>query len=81
MALKINEIKKHLKKGDLKAVEEHLNNIGESVSYQHISAVLNGRRKNSKILSALLAKAESNIEEEEQLQDRVEDLNNRSKNL
>ncbi len=81
MILKISEIKKHLERGDLKEVEKQLNNIGESVSYQHISAVLNGRRKNSKILSALIAKAESNIAEKEQLKLRANNLKVRSKKL
>lgn len=81
MTMKINDIKKHLERGDLKEVEEYFKNIGESVSYKHISAVLNGRRKNTKILSALIAKAEKNITEKEQLKERTDSLKQRSKKL
>lgn len=81
MALKINEVKKHLEQGDLLEVQSTLEKMGKSVSYKHISAVLNGRKKTPSVIAALIAKAESNIAEKEQLKEQVDSLKKRSKNL
>ena len=81
MAVKINEVKKHLEQGDLLEVQTALENMGKSVSYKHISAVLNGRKKTPYVIAALIAKAESNIAEKEQLKLRANNLKARSKKL
>lgn len=81
MSLKINEIKKHLERGDLLKAQDVLKNMNINVSYKHISAVLNNRRQNSQILSVLIQIAENNISQKEQLIVRAKSLKSRSKKL
>lgn len=64
-----NEIKKHLKRGDLKEVAEQHN-----FKYSLVVAVLNGHRRNTKVLDALISKAEKNKEEEQKLIKRTKNL-------
>ena len=74
MFLNLSEIKKHLKKGNLKEIEIELGKDGKVFSYDTISAVLNGRRNNTVILQALIAKAEKNKEESDLLLERTKNL-------
>lgn len=69
MILKINDIKKNLKRGDLKKVaKEH------KFKYSLVAAVSSGLRKNNKVLSALISQAEKNKQEDEALISRTKKL-------
>jgi len=63
------EIKKYLRKGDLKSISEEL-----SVSYALVIAVASGRRKNSRVLEAIITKAEQNRLHDEELTNRIKSL-------
>jgi len=63
------KIKKYLKRGDLKAIATKL-----SVSYALVLAVASGRRKNTKVLEAIIAKAEQNRLNDEELANRIKSL-------
>lgn len=69
MSVKINEIKKHLKRGDLKKIAED-----NGFTYSLVIAVFNDHRKNTKVLEAIISKAEQNKLEEEQLISRTKKL-------
>ncbi len=77
MSLKLKEIKKHLSKGDLKEIEMELKKANPGVrgfSYPTISAVMRGERKSTKVLEALIARAEKNKEESDLLASRTKKL-------
>lgn len=69
MELNINDIKKYLKRGDLKKVAKEHN-----FTYSLVNAVLSGKRKNNDVLSAIISMAEKNKAEEEALISRTKNL-------
>jgi len=77
MLLNLNEIKNNLSKGDLQDIAIELKEMypnKKGFSYSNICAVLQGKRKNKKILNALLQKAESNKMELIQFENRTKNL-------
>lgn len=69
MSVNISEIKKHLKRGDLKKVATQHN-----FKYSLVVAVMRGHRRNTKVLDAIISKAEQNKQEEQELISRTKNL-------
>ena len=69
MSVNINEIKKHLNRGDLKKIAKEHN-----FKYSLVVAVLSGYRRNNKVLEAIISKAEQNKQKEEELISRTKNL-------
>ncbi|NMD01483.1 MAG: hypothetical protein GYA62_17415 [Bacteroidales bacterium] len=67
--LNINEVKKHLKRGDLKEIAKQ-----HGFKYSLVVAVLNGYRRNTKVLEALITRAEQNKHKEDELISRTKNL-------